>query len=280
MERRIARLAACIVMLAWFALPSAQAEAPTIQTQVADAEPPEYRHLIDDALDEYEARNFAEARALFMRAHAIMPSARTSRGLGMVEFELKSYRDSVLRLEAALASPVKRLEGPLRSQTEELLARAKMFVAQFKLHTVPEAPPELRVSINGEVWTLEADQTLTLPVGEHVLVVKARGYADAKRTLSVKGAEQSDLFIELHPDAVAVASGPTDPLKPTSDKPDKPLYKNPWLWSGVGAVVVGGIVAAVVLSMRKDKSNNTDYPDAFASDVGVGGQVQTLVRAR
>ena len=50
-----------------------------------------HRDLSSRAIVEFEAGRFAEARALFMRAHEIWPSARTFRVLGMTSFELRSY---------------------------------------------------------------------------------------------------------------------------------------------------------------------------------------------
>jgi hypothetical protein len=67
----------------------------------------------------------ARAREELRRAHAIFPNARTLRGLGMVEFELRSYVQSVQLLEQALAASVKPLDGKLRTDTEALLARAQ-----------------------------------------------------------------------------------------------------------------------------------------------------------
>jgi hypothetical protein len=229
------------------------------------AEPAEYRGLINAALDEYEAHNFVEARALFMQAHAASPSARTLRGLGMAEFELKNYTDSVRNLEAALASTVKRLEGDLRQQTEELLARARRFVARFALQITPGGVTGLTFVLDREPVTLGPELTLTLPVGDHVLLVSAPGYAEEKRTLSVKGAEERALPIQLR--LVSDGSTALAPAQPRKD--EKPLVKNPWLWSGVGAVVLGGIVAAVVLSLDKDEKG--PKPDV---------SVQTLARSR
>lgn len=68
------------------------------------AEPTGYRELIAEAVAEYEARHFEEARALFRRAHAMFPNARTMRGQGMAEFELRNYRGAIQCFESALSS--------------------------------------------------------------------------------------------------------------------------------------------------------------------------------
>src|SRR5262245_12806154 len=69
-----------------------------LQSQVrAQTGPDSYEQLITRALTEFDARNFAEARALFLQAHALRPTARTLRGIGVTEFELRNYVDSVVQ---------------------------------------------------------------------------------------------------------------------------------------------------------------------------------------
>src|SRR5262249_43441282 len=58
--------------------------------------------LIADAVAEYDAGHFEEARALFRRAQAEAPSARTLRGIGMASFELRDYVEADRALAAAL----------------------------------------------------------------------------------------------------------------------------------------------------------------------------------
>jgi len=223
--------------------------------EVQNGEPLEYRNLINAALDEYEAHNFVEARALFMQAHIAYPNARTLRGLGMAEFELKNYPDSVRSLEAALASPVRRLEGDLLQQTQDLLARARRFVARYTLHLTPAVSDGLHLVLDQEPITPGPNLSLMLPIGEHVLLVQAPGYFEEKRTLSIKAAEDRTLPIELRRELQQNALAP----QPRSDK--RPLYKNPWLWSGVGAVILGGIVAGVVLALDKGGEASGPRPD-------------------
>lgn len=275
MSRRIAGCLACLVALACCVASAARADGPALQVGASDAEPPEYRSLIEGALDEYRVQNFVEARALFQHAHARWPNARTLRGMGMAEFELKNYRDSVLRLEAALASPVKRLEGDLRAQTEELLARARQFVARLRVRTMPAEPRDLRMWIDGEPVVFTADHTITVGVGEHVLQVKAEGFREEQRNVSLKGAYNRELLLELRPESQPRTASAT--ARPTERESGRPVYRNPWLWSGIGALIVGGVVAGVVLALRKDSSSGDPYPSSFT---GIGGRVQTLEHGR
>ena len=80
----------------------------------ADLEPAGYRDTVERAVLEFAAGHFEESRALFARAHALFPNARTLRGLGMAEFELRNYVIAIEHLEAALANQARPLDEDLR----------------------------------------------------------------------------------------------------------------------------------------------------------------------
>lgn len=142
--------------------------------------PTRYRKAVEAAVQEFEARNYAEARALFEQAHALYPNARTERGMGFAEFELRHYGPSVGHLEAALASSVRPLTAELRHETEELLARAKSFVAHVQ---VDAKPASATILIDGVTVEVPAGQALMLDVGDHMIEACARlltGAAEAE----------------------------------------------------------------------------------------------------
>src|SRR5262249_29561205 len=97
----------------------------------------QYTELIRGALEEMSAQRFPEARVLFLKAHALQPSARTERGLGLVEFELRHYTVAVGHFRAALASNVRPLEAPMRGEVEQVLARAESYTGSLQLSLTP-----------------------------------------------------------------------------------------------------------------------------------------------
>jgi hypothetical protein len=228
--------------------------------------------LIHQALEEYGARNFAEARALFLQAHATYPTARTLRGLGMAEFELRNYTDSAQNLAAALESARKPLTGELRLQTEALLSRARSFIAYIDVQTSPPALADaqgLRLQVDGEPVEWKPGRPIVTGIGEHVLVLHVPGFEEERRTFSVKGAEQTELRFQLRPQELATAREPDTQSEKVADK--RPLRKNPWLWSGAivaAAAIAGGVVMGVLLS--RDHAGTSE---AIPGDVG--GVVQT-----
>jgi tetratricopeptide (TPR) repeat protein len=77
--------------------------AESAAVEAHEAAPSEYERMVGLAFREYELGNYAEARAGFLEAHRLSPSARTYRALGMVEYELKNYGDAIERLRQALS---------------------------------------------------------------------------------------------------------------------------------------------------------------------------------
>jgi hypothetical protein len=249
--------------------PAKPAPAPA----VADgAEPPGYREAIQEAIAEYDAARYAEARALFTRAHALAPSARTLRGLGMTEFELRNYVVSARMLEEALASQVRTLDGELRTHTEGLLTRARGFVGRFTVHL---SPAQTQLAIDNAPAVLERDGTLALSVGDHTLQARAEGYATVTHTFSVNGGEQTTLNVTLQPQAAltptpAVArhaqpapSAPAPGPEPRDE--GSSIFASPWLWVAVGVVVVGaGVGVGLALA-----SSDAEQADPHGGDTGI-----------
>jgi hypothetical protein len=219
------------------------------QTNPNGDPPPEYRPLIDEAVREYEARHFEEARSLFARAVALQSSARAYRGLGMAEFELRNYLDSAASLESSLASKIRPIDGELRAETERLLARARSFLARF---VVVVQPKGAEVLLDGNVANLSPVGELLVPVGDHQLEFRAAGFVTERQVRKINGGEQEQLVVLLKPvptpaQVAAASQGETAAGAPLLAREDRepgrpPLYKNPWLWTAVGVVVVAAAV--------------------------------------
>jgi hypothetical protein len=218
------------------------------------SETAEYKEAVSLGLAEFDERNFFEARAQFARAHGLYPNARTSRALGMVYFELKDYVQSVHFLEEALSSRERPLDADKREKTEQLLKRARGYVARFEIDMEPEA----NLAVDGEPSSLRSNQELMLGVGEHTLEFHASGRVSEKRTLNVQGGEHDTLRVRLLP-ATAVARGQGAPDTGERAPAARPVYKNPWLWTALGIVVAGGAAAAAIMLTRSERVEDP-YP--------------------
>lgn len=223
-----------------------------------------YQATIQQALDEYALEHWEEARTLFAKAHVLAPSARTWRGLGMVEFELRNYPACVEDLERALTAEVKPLEGPLRAETEALLERAREFVGRVVLSLHPPLTT-FSLLVDGASVSVQPSG-LHLAVGDHVLEVRADGFLPAKRTLHLMEGRVEQVRLDLLPDE----REPARTASPVDTK--RPLYKNPWLWTGVAVVLVGAAATVTGVLLSRDPE-----PHATVGDPEVaGGLIQTL----
>jgi len=242
----------------------------------APGDPAGYAALIDEALSEHRSGNFEEARTLFARAHAIFPNARTLRGMGMMEFELRDYAESVAHLEQALVSPTRALAGELRESTTVLLARAQGFVGTLALEI---EPPDARVLLDGLVVTVEPERPLVLNFGEHTLELSATGYQRQTRKLALRGGEAQTMRVEL----VAEGSGASASSFSTDDgAADEGPGALPWVLVGAGgALMIGGGVLIAIAQSDIDSvegaakgaswsSESQDAYDAAPVESGVG----------
>ena len=221
-----------------------------------DDEPPGYREAIEQAVSEFAAHHIAEARALFARAHALMPNARTHRGLGLAEFELRNYGACIEQLEAALRADARRLEGALREDTEEVLARANDFVARF---VIDARPSPSRLVIDGVTVDVPPGRALVLQVGEHTLELSAPGYEPERRHLSIRGGESETLLV--------LFSKPRREATPART-PRRRWVKSPWLWSAVGLAVAGAAAGTAIALTRDEGGRDASY--AGTSGVTLG----------
>jgi hypothetical protein len=223
-----------------------------------------YRELVRNALAEFDAKNWAESLALFRRAHAAQPSARTLRGLGMVAFEMQDYVEARSQLSAALRDPRKPLDGELRTTTEALLARTRQLIGRARI-TLEPASAALR--FDGKRIDLPEGGELWMKAGSHVLIAEAVGHHTQRTEIDVLGGEDLELELKLEPALLArqgaapeagheraVSESLSSAPDGAEDRDDDALTGKWWFWAGAGALAVG-IGAAVVLLASGDEAD-------------------------
>jgi hypothetical protein len=191
--RGLAALTAAAV-LGWGLVDRARAE-PSADAERADSDT---AGLIRDAVAEYDAGRFEEARALFRSAHARSPTARTLRGIGMSSFELRDYVDATRALEQALHETRRPLTEQQRRQVETLLARAETFIGRF---TPRVEPATATLMVDGEPAHIEADGSVLLPFGRHRITARCPSCTPVEKLvdLEVTGGERGPLDLALAP---------------------------------------------------------------------------------
>jgi hypothetical protein len=191
----------------------------------------EYLTILQGALAEYDAHNYDEAYALFVRAHGMRPSARTERALGKTAFELRHYIEAIRWLEDALGDTRSPLTDEMRAECESLIVRAHTFVGAFVIradveggHVEVDTQP-----VEGDPSS-EAGVRVDLDLGEHSIAVRAEGYETAMRQIAVRGGEHETLELSL------VRTPDRDTVVRVTDDPGA-VYRD----VGWASVIAGGV---------------------------------------
>jgi hypothetical protein len=209
--------------------------------------------LIGDAVAEYDAGHFEEARVLFRLAHEKAPTARTLRGIGMTSFELRDYVDATRALAASLQDQRRPLTDEQRHQVEELLARAESFVGRFqpRVH-----PADATLIVDGKPIVREADGAVLLPFGHHRITARCPSCLPSERDVDVEvlGGEKREIEISLDaaPPPVglpaASPSGAAAGGPPTIERRDDTGGGSsaPLVWGSAAAAAVVGATASAI----------------------------------
>lgn len=238
-----------------------------------------YEQLIDRALAAFRANEYGQARALFEQAHAMQPSARTLRGLGITAVALRRYDEARGELEAALIDPRRPLSRTQQRELTKLLDWMRTSLARLRLELEPAHATALvdgRPAHAGE---------LLLDPGEHELRVQAEGYESEARHLSLRLGQTESLHVQLSPAAAKLSpsaaaatatatrkasTATSENTQPTGPRDEVSIFDRWWFWTGLAAVAIGGAVAAIAL-------DGEDAP--VYEQGGVGGVHRALLRA-
>jgi hypothetical protein len=170
------------------------------------------------------------------------------RGLGLVSFELRLYRDTIQYLQQALDAEDKRLQGTMRAEAESLLERARTFVSRLVLNIKPSRS---LVLIDGEQTEVVSRQPTLLDPGEHTVEVRSEGYQTHRLQLTLHGGETQTIVIELVAETVADATAHR-PSGATEAQDAQQLYAR-----GVSAVKDGrydrGVLALELAMASSDR---------------------------
>jgi tetratricopeptide (TPR) repeat protein len=210
-----------------------------IEARAQSDETARYDAFVREAVVEYNAGNWGEARLLFGKAHELLPSARTWRGMGLSDYESKRYVQAIEALEAALDSDIKPLDAAQREEVERALERSLRFVAVYALE-LPQDAKELNV--DGRPARLQTDGTLRLNPGSYTLSLRRASGATVEHSFEAAVGERATLELaaddgkDVAPRAARASSAPS------ADS------GSAWPWVMAGTTVALG-VASVALGL-------------------------------
>ena len=177
------------------------------------AAPDAYRQTIDDAVQEFADGHWEEARALFKRAHELQPNARTQRGMGMADFELRMYVQAMGELNAALADTRKPLDEAMRNSVTALIDKAGKFVGRLRLQL---EPADAKLRVDGKEMVADSDGSFLLDVGPHTIGASALNFKPSNLRVNIEGDTEQSVRLQLEPLIEAATGVPAiDPNGPT-----------------------------------------------------------------
>jgi hypothetical protein len=239
MIRKVA--AACLFALALAAEASAQEASPS---EMAAA-----RELFHQGLEAARLEQWAEARTFFERSYRVVPRNSTLLNLAGAQTQThqlvrsaESYRRFI-----AEAGPG---EASLLPSAEEALARVEARLARATIEVE-------RLEDGDEVWLDDevighGSLGVPLPVdpGEHVVTVARSGSPAAEARFSVEEGAATTVNVRLEAPVVSHLDAATD----SGEDGIESLWSSPWLWLGVGAVVLAAILIPVIVAVGSSNS--------------------------
>jgi hypothetical protein len=229
--------------------------------------------LIEEAVQAYEAGRHAEARSAFRRAHALYPTSRTLRGIGMCSFNLGDYTDAVYQLEQALIDSRKPLSEEQQAQTRDLIGKANTRVGRFRLRLTP---PEAVLRVDGNAPLILEGNELLVEAGQHEIEARAPGFLMARSSVKVEGGDRTTLVFHLMRDEYGVAeanTSPRDVARKSAASGEAQGTHHAWVRTvgyvslGVGAASLLGFAVTGALALADENKLQDRCPDEMCSEM-------------
>jgi len=228
-----------------------------------------YRALTASAVQEHERGNFREARALFAKAHAISPNARTLWGMGVAAFADRQYAEAVRRLRESLIHQEKPLTDAQRAHAQELIQRSAAFTVSISLYLNPS---HARFIVDGVEIPGAGEGPVVVDGGKHHIVAASPEHKTYVRDVSFVPGQPVTLDIQLEPDFApplpiaqetmhhSVAQAMPDPaIPPPAERPKKrPWRAVKWLSLSLAAASTGVGILGFALRESAARTYNDD----------------------
>lgn len=212
------------------------------QGESETADPPaEYTELIEEGLAESSVQHWAEARAIFRRAHALHPNARTLRAIGMTSYELRDYPEAYRMFRAALVDTRRPLTEAQRAEVQGLLDRTESLLGRYTLEAFPA---DASIRVDGVVVMVAPGDELLLQPGVHRVDVR---WADERAAgeWTVQGGEHGPLPVtSVETNATVIPTTTPASSAARVDEPMSPVRRRR-IVLGISTSVVGVAVAGL-----------------------------------
>lgn len=220
-----------------------------------DSDDEAYDAAINTAVAHYRNKEWQAAREAFARAHALRPSARTFRGLGLSAYYAQDDVAAAAALQSALEDARNALDPEQRAQVTDLLERIRPRVAHVHVQAKPET-----VAIQVDGAAIAGQQGHFVIPGRHRLLVSAPGFVDFYEEFEVSGGQRMSLRVVLEPKPVpkpAVVTAPGEAAgakrlatanRVRQERHEGGFTVEPWMIAGAAAGVVAVVAVAFALA--------------------------------
>jgi hypothetical protein len=233
---------------------------PLVGTRPARAETPQEtalaRSLFEEGVALADQSDWSGAADRFGRAYAIKPTSGIAFNYASALVELGKLVEASELLRKVKSDP--NASEELRRQGEAKLAQIQPRIAYLTVE-VENDPGTSKVELGDSEWP-RAALGVASPVdpGTYKVRCVVNGVEQASQEFTIAEGERRSLTLSLSAPQPPKPQGTSPVLDPNPglSRPDetpgarRPLYKNWMLWAGVGVVVAGGVVTAVLLSGR------------------------------
>jgi hypothetical protein len=237
----------------------AQASSPTPDTEAKATA----QALLNEGSRLYGEGDYAGALENFDTAYAAFPSPKLMFNIGQANRDLGRPVEALHAFEKFLANEINaspETTADARRSLSEL--REKLGRIRIDCQTADAA-----VSIDGKsVGMTPLPEPVWATPGRHQVTANHAHAAVALENVDVSAGGLYTVTLLLHllgdpvvaapaaqtPPANATPDLTSIPVAPTQSSSVQPLYKKWWVWTGVGAVVVGGTVTAFLLAHRSN----------------------------
>jgi hypothetical protein len=253
-------VAPAIVLLALLA--QASTAPPETQTKATA------QGLLDEGSRLYGEGDYAGALDKFKTAYAAYPSPKLMFNIGQANRDLGRPVEALHAFEKFLADDITASPGTT-ADARKSLAELRDKLGRIRIDCQTAGA---EVSIDGKsMGQTPLPEPIWATPGRHQVTANHAHAALAIENVTVSAGGLHTVALQLHSLAdpvVAPAAGldttaaslTSAPAARDESASDQPLYKKWWVWTGVGAVVVGGAVTAFLLSRRSnDLCNGVGY---------------------
>jgi tetratricopeptide (TPR) repeat protein len=216
----------------------------------------EARNAMERGVAAAKAGDHVVALALYQRAQELVPQANLPYRFAAESYEaLARWEEAVQSYEAYLRVKADvRDADKVRAHIDEL--RTRYLEGTLDVECEPEGSD---VFVDDEASARGATplKKLTLPKGDHTLIVKRDGFRPFKSAPKVAAGATVIVHCRLERDQPLVtpptagtspsSAGLLSPAQPEAPRASKPFYATWWFWTGA-ALVVGGVTATVLLT--------------------------------